>query len=216
LTDSRSGHTLHGGLPHAEASTEPVMPPGTLVTCSRPSCDAMTFPWLGICGECTAPAYVREPDFEVRAVDLQVPSPEEVARQIAVGAKMAILYGHLPSPPPKPESSTVDGPPADTASKDLENIRIGHCEPSPIDAPASENDAPTADPMRGWLSRCGGLYGIPPASWDYPRGTVWECHCGKTWVSLGAPFVNMPGDCHFKPESQFARWRRTRRERRRA
>lgn len=58
-------------------------------------------------------------------------------------------------------------------------------------------------------------YGIPPSSWDYPRGTVWQCgDCGRTWVSLGSPARNMPGFCDFKPESWFARWRRARRERR--
>lgn len=51
---------------------------------------------------------------------------------------------------------------------------------------------------------------IPPNPHDYPRGTVWACECGKTWLSQGSPGVGMPGACAWAPEGRFARWRRTR------
>jgi len=31
----------------------------------------------------------------------------------------------------------------------------------------------------------GALYAAVPNASDYPRGTVWKCNCGTTWVSLG-------------------------------
>lgn len=56
-------------------------------------------------------------------------------------------------------------------------------------------------------------YGIPPRSSEFPVGTVWECGtCGRTWVSRGALYVNMPGDCCWRREGWFARWRRLRRK----
>lgn len=51
-----------------------------------------------------------------------------------------------------------------------------------------------------------GWYSAPPDASEFPRGTVWQCECGKTWVSLGRE----------GPGSMFCRWRRERRwERRR-
>lgn len=52
----------------------------------------------------------------------------------------------------------------------------------------------------------------PPSPWDYPADTVVECDCGKTYVSLGAPYVNAPGACYFRREGRFERWRRERRQ----
>lgn len=45
---------------------------------------------------------------------------------------------------------------------------------------------------------------------DYPEGTVWQCHCGATWVSKGE--VGLIGNMY----SLETAWRRERpRERRR-
>ncbi len=30
-----------------------------------------------------------------------------------------------------------------------------------------------------------GMYGIPPTVQEYPKDTVWECDCGRRWVSEG-------------------------------
>jgi hypothetical protein len=51
----------------------------------------------------------------------------------------------------------------------------------------------------------------PPTSWEYPKGTVWGCGCGRTWVSTGPPARNAPGFVSFRREG---RWERRRRERR--
>lgn len=51
---------------------------------------------------------------------------------------------------------------------------------------------------------------IPPAAYDYPRGTVWECECGKVWVSKGAPAPQSPGFCDWRRETRRERRRRKR------
>jgi hypothetical protein len=56
----------------------------------------------------------------------------------------------------------------------------------------------------------GSYYAIPPAGWDYPKGTVWECECGRTWVSTGPPSFNSPGLVDFRPERRRERRRRER------
>jgi hypothetical protein len=53
----------------------------------------------------------------------------------------------------------------------------------------------------------GGGYGTPPARWNFPKGTVWKCDCGRTWVALGRCRC---WQVHFRPEGRFARWRRER------
>lgn len=62
------------------------------------------------------------------------------------------------------------------------------------------------------LLRKGTVALVPPCPWDYPRGTVVECDCGKTHVSLGAVYDHAPGRCYFRPEGKFERWRRERRQ----
>jgi len=52
---------------------------------------------------------------------------------------------------------------------------------------------------------------VEPTPWGYPAGTVWQCECGRTWVSQGSPAVNMPGVCTFRREGRFERRRRERR-----
>lgn len=54
----------------------------------------------------------------------------------------------------------------------------------------------------------GTVYGIPPTPWEYPKGTVWACDCGRTWVSQGSPGFGMPGFCMWRRELRFERWRR--------
>lgn len=54
----------------------------------------------------------------------------------------------------------------------------------------------------------GGRYGTPPSRWDYPKGTVWECDCGRTWVSRG--YCQQCWNVHFRREGRFARQRRER------
>ena len=34
----------------------------------------------------------------------------------------------------------------------------------------------------------------PPSGYDYPEGTVWQCECGRTWVSAGPPGSFICGD----------------------
>jgi hypothetical protein len=51
---------------------------------------------------------------------------------------------------------------------------------------------------------------IPPDPWRYPRGTVWKCDCGQTYVSKGSPAEHMPGVCKFRREGRFKRWCRER------
>lgn len=53
-------------------------------------------------------------------------------------------------------------------------------------------------------------YSVPPDPWRFPRGTVWQCECGRTWVSLGATARNAPGQCHWRPEGRIERWQRER------
>jgi len=50
----------------------------------------------------------------------------------------------------------------------------------------------------------------PPSGYDYPEGTVWQCECGRTWVSTGPPAPNRPGMTDFRPESRRKRRRRER------
>ena len=49
-----------------------------------------------------------------------------------------------------------------------------------------------------------GTWARPPSESGYPRGTVWQCECGLTYVSLGG----VPGD-------RTPRWRKERRRERR-
>jgi hypothetical protein len=55
-----------------------------------------------------------------------------------------------------------------------------------------------------------GWYSAPPASRDFPKGTVWECSCGRTWVSCGAAAPNSPGFTRWRPERRRERRRRER------
>ena len=74
---------------------------------------------------------------------------------------------------------------------------------------ASPERKHSCDP--GWsteTSADGKRYGIPPSSWDYPTGTVWECGCGRTWISRGAIAPNSPGFTHWRRERWWSRWRR--------
>jgi hypothetical protein len=76
--------------------------------------------------------------------------------------------------------------------------------------------------LPGWTSRPatpgppfflppGTMLSEPPRGSGYPPGTVWQCDCGKTWVSRGP--VKGSGDFTpvFQPEGRFARRRRERR-----
>lgn len=62
----------------------------------------------------------------------------------------------------------------------------------------------TWDEGVGFLDK--GLYGTPPSPQEYPRGTVWECDCGRTWVVYRVDH----GIVHFRREGRLARWRRER------
>lgn len=46
---------------------------------------------------------------------------------------------------------------------------------------------------------------IPPTPWDYPKGTVWECDCGRRWVSRGSVYLNTPGEVFWRRESVLPR-----------
>ena len=56
----------------------------------------------------------------------------------------------------------------------------------------------------------GQRYGIPPSAHDCPKGTLWECECGKVWVSLGARAPQSPGFCDWRRETRRERRRRKR------
>lgn len=65
----------------------------------------------------------------------------------------------------------------------------------------------------GWTARAAsdgkGRVLDPPSATDYPKGTVWECPCGKTWVSRGSAGT-YSNAAYWRRESRAARWRRTR------
>lgn len=74
-------------------------------------------------------------------------------------------------------------------------------EPGHACAPgwATYTTGPEAEPFGA------GTWASPPNEADYPKGTVWECDCGRTYVSLGSI---TPGD-------RTPRWRKERRRERR-
>lgn len=51
-----------------------------------------------------------------------------------------------------------------------------------------------------------------PSAYAYPAGTVWECECGRVWVSLPA-VPGQPGVARFRPERRLERRRRERKAR---
>jgi hypothetical protein len=57
----------------------------------------------------------------------------------------------------------------------------------------------------------GGRWTYPPAARDYPKGTVWQCDCGQTWISTGPIASNAPGIIDFRRERRGERRRRERR-----
>lgn len=66
----------------------------------------------------------------------------------------------------------------------------------------------------GWRTETrgdGGRYGIPPMLSDYPAGTVWECICGRRWISREkrSSWVNL---VDWRPERWWKRRRRMRKE----
>jgi hypothetical protein len=61
---------------------------------------------------------------------------------------------------------------------------IRHAKPGHACDPGWEEGTTTEDSD---LFPKGSRYGIPPTSSKYPAGTIWQCECGKTWVSLGTP-----------------------------
>ncbi len=56
-------------------------------------------------------------------------------------------------------------------------------------------------------------YGVPPDPWRFPEDTVWECDCGRSWVSRGSVYMNTPGMVFWRPEGRVERWRRRRKVR---
>ncbi len=65
------------------------------------------------------------------------------------------------------------------------------------------------DPVR---DRPGYSYANPPEPGKYPKGTVWECPCGLTWVSTGPIAPNSPGFIDFRRERRGERRRREKRQ----
>lgn len=100
-----------------------------------------------------------------------------------------------------------------------QSLTITGVSGSVVDRPAAQH---SCNPGWRWewtdeaSSRSGAIgghyYGIPPTSWAYPRGTVWGCDCGRTFVSVGSRYLNMPGDCGWRREGRLARWLRASRE----
>lgn len=50
-----------------------------------------------------------------------------------------------------------------------------------------------------------GWYGVPPSPREFPPGTVWQCECGRTWVSLPT-IPGSPGVCRWRRERHLGRW----------
>jgi hypothetical protein len=76
--------------------------------------------------------------------------------------------------------------------------REHHCRPGWTWKPCSHD---RSDYMPcAWPADEPHSYGIPPTPWDYPKGTVWECDCGKRWVSGGRLAPNAPGICTWRRE----------------
>jgi hypothetical protein len=57
----------------------------------------------------------------------------------------------------------------------------------------------------------GGEFGVPPSAHEFPKGTVWECACGRAWVSLGRTPSSL--DAGWRRERWWERRRRLRRTR---
>lgn len=55
--------------------------------------------------------------------------------------------------------------------------------------------------------------GTPPLLRDFPRGTVWECECGSTWVSRGS--APTPVNMSYGPGMEPVEWKRESRRARR-
>lgn len=53
-------------------------------------------------------------------------------------------------------------------------------------------------------------YAEIPSQYTHPAGTVWQCECGKTWVSKPPRWVNAPGDVSWRREHWWERRRRQR------
>ena len=65
---------------------------------------------------------------------------------------------------------------------------------------------PTTDPM---LIEAGfTTYADIPSQYSHPAGTVWECECGKVWVSKPPRWINAPGDVSWRREHWWERRRR--------
>lgn len=76
----------------------------------------------------------------------------------------------------------------------------------------TSREMPVDESMPHPLLRPGTRAMVAPTPWDFPTGTVVECDCGKTYVSLGAVDRSAPGMCYFRREGWFEKRRRERRE----
>jgi hypothetical protein len=85
------------------------------------------------------------------------------------------------------------------------------CAPGWTYGPVSDGirDAePPFDVLPGHGLAAGSRRAYPPDSRLYPKGTVWECECGRAWVSTGPVAWNSPGFINFRREHWWERRRR--------
>ncbi len=89
---------------------------------------------------------------------------------------------------------------------------ISRPEPEHACSPGWTYSTPVQSERALWLGTPPARVAYPPSAYDYPKGTIWECECGKVWVSLGAPAPRSPGFCDWRRET----WRERRRRKRAA
>jgi hypothetical protein len=77
--------------------------------------------------------------------------------------------------------------------------REHHCNPGWTTAPWPESPFPER------------LRAVPPGPREFPEGTVWQCECGRAWVSTGPVTPHSPGFIGFRRERWLERRRRMRR-----
>jgi hypothetical protein len=87
---------------------------------------------------------------------------------------------------------------------------IAYPEPGPHNCSPGVTIKPATDPT---LLEAGiTTYTAIPSQYTHPAGTVWECECGKTWVSKPPRWDNAPGDVSWRRERSWERRRRLRKE----
>lgn len=85
-----------------------------------------------------------------------------------------------------------------------EPVRGHACNPGWVEGITTKDDDTGVFPK-------GSRYSIPPSQFTHPAGTVWECDCGKTYVSKPPRDIDWPGDVTWRREHWWERRARLRR-----